>query len=141
MDYTLGKTYTLPNKFTALNGCIQYFKVEFDNVSLTSDKEITDASSEDDKAEVAAAQANLLRALELLRTLGGQPVITNVANKVLEFTLEQANAIGKSGPIQVSAHDLIEDAKTAITNLFKEVKAVDGATAFTVKSVDVKAVI
>ena len=32
MDYGFGKTYTLPNKFTALNGCVQYYTVVFTNV-------------------------------------------------------------------------------------------------------------
>ena len=35
MDYGFGKTYTLPGKFTALNGCVQYYTLVFTNVSLT----------------------------------------------------------------------------------------------------------
>ena len=72
MDYGFGKTYRLENGFTALNGCIQYYKVEFTNVSLT---------------EGADAQANYLRALEVLRTYGGQPIITKVEGKKIKITI------------------------------------------------------
>ena len=73
MDYGFGKTYTLPNKFTALNGCVQYYTVVFTNVVV--DETQTSLSTDADKA---AARANFLRALEVLRTYGGQPIITSV---------------------------------------------------------------
>ena len=112
MDYAydlenkLGKTYTIPAKFTALNGTIQYYK-------LTAG---VDLVAEGDGA--TAAQANLLRVLEVLRTYGGQPVITKAEGKVVEFTLEQANVYGKDA----------EAAATKIEEIFGEAKAVDGAT-------------
>ena len=46
MDYGFGKTYTLPGKFTALNGCVQYYTVEFTNVVV-------------DEADVSATTAEL----------------------------------------------------------------------------------
>ena len=130
MDYGFGKTYTLPGKFTALNGCVQYYTLVFTNVALTSDKVITDESSEADKLEVATAQANLLRALEVLRSYGAQPVITAVEEKTLKFTLEQANVYGDAAKKQPSAKDLLVDAKAQIEALFAGVMAVDGKTSF-----------
>lgn len=126
MDYGFGKTYRLENGFTALNGCIQYYKVEFTNVSLT---------------DGADAQANYLRALEVLRTYGGQPIITKVAGKVIEFTLEQANVYGDASKKQPSEKDLIVDAQNKIKSLFANIKAVDGSTSFEVKTVEVKEVL
>ena len=112
MDYAydlenkLGKTYTIPAKFTALNGTIQYYKLTA-GVDLVAEGE-----------GAAAAQANLLRVLEVLRTYGGQPVITKAEGKVVEFTLEQANVYGKDA----------EAAADKIEAIFGEAKAVDGAT-------------
>ena len=112
MDYAydlenkLGKTYTIPAKFTALNGTIQYYKLTA-GVDLVAEGE-----------GAAEAQANLLRVLEVLRTYGGQPVITKAEGKVVEFTLEQANVYGKDAE---AAADKIEE-------IFGEAKAVDGAT-------------
>lgn len=124
MDYGFGKTYTIPAKFTALNGTIQYYK-------LTAGVDLVYAAADETEAElkkVADAQANLLRVLEVLRTYGGQPVITKAEGKVLEFTLEQANVYGKPGQMQVSEKDMIDDAVERITAIFGEAKAVDGAT-------------
>lgn len=121
MDYGFGKTYTLPNKFTALNGCAQYYTVVFTNVII--DK--TQSSLDTDAKE---AEANLLRVLEVLRTYGGQPIITTVENKTLKFTLEQANVYGNASKKQPSAKDLLTDAKTQIEALFANLKAVDGST-------------
>lgn len=126
MDYGFGKTYTLPNKFTALNGCVQYYTVVFANVVV--DK--TQAALDTDEKK-AAAEANLLRALEVLRTYGGQPIITTVDNKTIKFTLEQANVYGDTSKRQPSAKDLLADAKAKIESLFANVKAVDGQTAMT----------
>lgn len=125
MDYGFGKTYTLPGKFTALNGCVQYYTVVFTNVTIDKDH-----SSMNTGALKAEAQANLLRALEVLRTYGGQPIITSVDNKTLKFTLEQANVYGDASKVQPSAKDNIEDAKAQIEALFANLKAVDGSTSF-----------
>ena len=124
MNYGFGKTYTIPAKFTALNGTIQYYK-------LTAGVDLVHVASDDSEAELkkaADAQANLLRVLELLRTYGGQPVITKAEGKVLEFTLEQANVYGKPGPMQVSEKNAITDAVERITAIFGDIKAVDGST-------------
>ena len=105
MNYGYGKTFHLKDGFTALNGCVQYYKVTFGNdvvlvASAPADpKKPTLAEVKD----IMAAQANYLRALEVLRTYGGQPIITKVAAHELEFTLEQANVYGKNAPQQVSA--------------------------------------
>lgn len=115
MDYGFGKTYTLPGKFTALNGCVQYYTLVFTNVSLTEGED---------------AQANYLRALEVLRSYGAQPIITSVEDKTLKFTLEQAHVYGDAAKKQPSAKDLLGDAKAYIEALFADVLAVDGATSF-----------
>lgn len=134
MDYGFGKTYTLPGKFTALNGCVQYYTVEFTNVV------VDEADSTLDTAEKkAAAKANFLRALEVLRTYGGQPIITSVTGKTIKFTLEQANVYGDASKVQPSAKDLKADAEAKIKALFAGLKAVDGATDFTVKTATVEA--
>lgn len=125
MDYGFGKTYTLPNKFTALNGCVQYYKVVFTNVVVDKTQ-----SALDTDAKKAEAEANLLRALEVLRTYGGQPIITVVDNKTIKFTLEQANVYGDASKTQPSAKNLLTDAKTQIEALFANLKAVDGSTSF-----------
>ncbi len=123
MNYGFGKTYTLPNKFTALNGCAQYYTVVFTNVIIDKTQ-----SSLDTDAKKAEAEANLLRVLEVLRTYGGQPIITTVDNKTLKFTLEQANVYGDASKKQPSAKDLLADAKAQIEALFANLKAVDGST-------------
>ena len=125
MDYGFGKTYTLPNKFTALNGCVQYYTVVFTNVVV--DKTQSALNTDAKKAE---AEANLLRALEVLRTYGGQPIITVVDDKTIKFTLEQANVYGNASKTQPSAKNLLTDAKTQIEALFANLKAVDGSTSF-----------
>jgi len=125
MDYGFGKTYTLPNKFTALNGCVQYYTVVFTNVVV--DKTQSALNTDAKKAE---AEANLLRALEVLRTYGGQPIITVVDNNTIKFTLEQANVYGDASKTQPSAKNLSTDAKTQIEALFANLKAVDGLTSF-----------
>lgn len=125
MDYGFGKTYTLPNKFTALNGCVQYYTVVFTNVVVDKTQ-----SALDTDAKKAKAEANLLRALEVLRTYGGQPIITVVDNKTIKFTLEQANVYGDASKTQPSAKNLLTDAETQIEALFANLKAVDGSTSF-----------
>lgn len=123
MDYGFGKTYTLPNKFTALNGCAQYYTVVFKNVIIDKTQ-----FSLDTDAKKAEAEANLLRVLEVLRTYGGQPIITTVDNNTLKFTLEQANVYGNASKKQPSAKKLLTDAKDQIEALFANLKAVDGST-------------
>lgn len=125
MDYGFGKTYTLPNKFTALNGCVQYYTVAFTNVVV--DKTQSALNTDAKKAE---AEANLLRALEVLRTYGGQPIITVVDNNTIKFTLEQANVYGDASKTQPSAKNLLTNATTQIEALFANLKAVDGSTSF-----------
>lgn len=125
MDYGFGKTYTLPNKFTALNGCVQYYTVVFTNVVVDKTQPALDTD-----AKKAEAEANLLRALEVLRTYGGQPIITVVNNKTIKFTLEQANVYGDASKTQPSAKNLLTDAKAQIEALFANLKAVDGSTSF-----------
>lgn len=121
MDYGFGKTYTLPNKFTALNGCAQYYTVVFTNVIIDKTQFSLDTDAK-------KAEANLLRVLEVLRTYGGQPIITTVDNKTLKFTLEQANVYGDASKKQPSAKDLLTDAEDQIEALFANLKAVDGST-------------
>lgn len=121
MDYGFGKTYTLPNKFTALNGCAQYYTVVFTNVIIDKTQSSLDTDAK-------KAEANLLRVLEVLRTYGGQPIITTVDNKTLKFTLEQANVYGDASKKQPSAKDLLADANAQIEALFANLKAVDGST-------------
>ena len=123
MDYGFGKTYTLPNKFTALNGCVQYYTVVFTNVVVDKTKLALDTDAK-------KAEANLLRALEVLRTYGGQPIITVVDNKTIKFTLEQANVYGNASKTQPSAKNLLIDAKAQIEALFANLKTVDGSTSF-----------
>ena len=123
MDYGFGKTYTLPNKFTALNGCAQYYTVVFTDVIIDKTQ-----SSLDTDAKKAEAEANLLRVLEVLRTYGGQPIITTVENNTLKFTLEQANVYGNASKKQPSAKNLLADATAQIVALFANLKAVDGST-------------
>lgn len=125
MDYGFGKTYTLPNKFTALNGCVQYYTVVFTNVVVDKTQ-----SALDTDAKKAEAEANLLRALEVLRTYGGQPIITVVNNKTIKFTLEQANVYGDASKTQPSAKNLLTNANAQIEALFANLKAVDGSTSF-----------
>lgn len=125
MDYGFGKTYTLPNKFTALNGCVQYYTVVFTKVVVDKTQ-----SALDTDAKKAEAEANLLRALEVLRTYGGQPIITVVDDKTIKFTLEQANVYGDASKTQPSAKDLLTNASTQIEALFANLKAVDGLTPF-----------
>jgi hypothetical protein len=120
MDYGFGKTYEVPAKAHHLNGAIQFY-------TLTAGVDLVAAEDASVK-EVAEAQANLLRVLEVLRTFGGQPVITKVEGSVLKFTLEQANVYGKGGlgvDQQVSAKgDLVEGAKAKIEEIFGEIPAV-----------------
>lgn len=128
MDYSYGKTYTIPAKFTALNGTIQYYKLTAGVNLVAADPVDPKNPTKEELKAIADAQANLLRVLELLRTYGGQPVITKAEGKVLEFTLEQANVYGKPGQMQVSEKNTIADAVERITAIFGEIKAVDGST-------------
>lgn len=112
MNYTEDKTFAIPAKSHALNGSFQKYTVTFTNV------------------DVATSQPDLLRALEVLRTIGGQPIVTEVETKKITFVLEQPNVYAKEGNKQVASHDLIEEAKQTIVDLFANLKAVDGQTSF-----------
>jgi hypothetical protein len=108
MDYGFGKTYRLPAGYENNNGCTQYYEVEFKNVDLVAAAPVDPKNpTEEEIAAHKEAQANLLRALEVLRTYGGQPIITKVEGKTIKFTLEQANVYGlglkDGGKEQVSA--------------------------------------
>ena len=154
MNYGYGKTFHLKDGFTALNGCVQYYKLTFgEGIDFTY---AAADESEEEIAKEAASQAAFLRALEVLRTYGGQPIITKVAAHELEFTLEQANVYGKNAPQQVSAkyaeNGAVEGVSTEdfhfqaeavekIKDLFANVKAVDGTTPFTVKTATVEKVL
>lgn len=159
MDYGFGKTYRLPAGYENNNGCTQYYEVEFKNVDLVAAAPVDPKNPTD--AEIAAhkeAQANLLRALEVLRTYGGQPIITQVEGKKIKFTLEQANVYGfgikDGGKEQVSAkwddgeeegekivNSFAQEAVEKIKALFANVKAVDGETSFEVKDATVDVVL
>ena len=144
------KNFELPAQFIALNGAIQYFELTslVDLTVAPIAKDATDAEKEKYAAEVAAAQANYLRILEILRSRGAQPVITHVAEKVLGFTLEQTWVYGESmkenaAKEQVSAHDLVAEAEEIIPALFKgiskfkaESETVDGKTVWDVVEVE-----
>lgn len=117
------KSFDLPGKFTALNGTVQYYTVVFTNVVVDETKGADDAAKLENRA-------NFLRALETLRTIGGQPIVTKVDNKTIKFTLEQANVYGDRTKVQPSAKDYLADAKADIEALFANLKAVDGTTPF-----------
>ena len=119
---TMGKQYTIPAAFTALNGSAQTFTLTA-GVALVAD---ADASDE----EKATAQANLLRVLEVLRSNGAQPIITKVEGTDVTFTLEQSWVYGLRAPAQpqVSERKLEEEAIADIEAIFGEIKAVDGET-------------
>ena len=158
-DYSFGKTYRLKDGYTALNGCVQYYTVEFDSVAITAPEPVEGEENYETKlAAYKAAQANFLRALEVLRTYGGQPIVTQANEKILKFTLEQPNVYGfgikNNGEEQVSAkwddgeeegtkvvNSFIKDAEAKIKDLFVNVKAVDGTTPFTVKTATVEKVL
>lgn len=124
MNYGYGKSFHLKDGFTALNGCVQYYKLTFGK-----GVDLSYAAADESDAEIAkeaASQANYLRVLEVLRTYGGQPIITKAKENVLEFTLEQANVYGFNMPQQVSAKgDLIDKAKDKIVELFANVQRTD----------------
>jgi hypothetical protein len=153
MDYGFGKTYRLPAGYENNNGCTQYYEVEFKNVDLVAAAPVDPKNpTEEEIAAHKEAQANLLRALEVLRTYGGQPIITKVEGKTIKFTLEQANVYGlglkDGGKEQVSAkwdegkvNSFADEAVEKIKALFANVKAVDGETSFEVKDATVDVVL
>ncbi|MBP5694527.1 MAG: hypothetical protein J6X03_03640 [Bacilli bacterium] len=129
MNYGYGKTYRFKDGFTALNGCVQYYEVEVaEDVDSQAKYEAIADKANPTEAEILAvekAKANLLRTLEVLRTYGGQPIITKVEGPVVKFTLEQANVYGDAAKKQPSEKDLINDAKAKIAALFTNIKTVD----------------
>ena len=122
MDYAQDKRYTIPSAFTALNGSAQTFTLTA-AVNLVAAEDATDLVK-------AAAQANLLRVLEVLRSNGAQPVITKVEGTEVTFTLEQSWVYGLRAPaqVQVSARKLESEAIADIEKLFKNVKALEVGT-------------
>lgn len=111
MNYDSKKTFAIPAQFTALNGSVQYYTITFGaDVVIEGDDEV--------------AQGNLLRALEVLRSCGAQPVIVKVAGKDLKFVLEQPNCFGHNEPHQISRKPA-NDAETRIKELFEGVHTVD----------------
>lgn len=115
------KAFELPTAFTAMNGAIQYFK-------MTVNADLVAEGKSD--AEKAAAQANYLRVLEILRSRGPQPIITsaeagtegNVGKTFLKFTVEQVWAYGNREKEQVSDHSLASEAKAEIESMFVGIK-------------------
>ena len=95
------KRFDLPGRFTAMNGAIQYFKLTVPGVVF--DYKAADDSKEE-ALKAAVSQANYLRALEVLRTRGPQPIITSVEGSEIRFTVEQTWAFGDSDKKQVSEH-------------------------------------
>lgn len=117
MNYAEDKQYTIPAKFTAMNGAAQTFELTA-GVNLVADGDAA-----------GTAQANLLRVLEILRSNGAQPIVTKVAGTKVTFTVEQAWCYGKRGAnIQVSDRELEDEALDDIEAIFGDAKAVDGTT-------------
>ena len=129
------KRFDLPGRFTAMNGAIQYFKLTVPGVVF--DYKAADDSKEE-ALKAAVSQANYLRALEVLRTRGPQPIITSVEGGEIRFTVEQTWAFGDSDKKQVSEHykdgeateekklaGLKEDAEKDIEALFANIKWFD----------------
>lgn len=122
MNYGFGKTFSLPGKFTALNGCAFMYE-------LKASVELEHVAADESVAELtkqAVAEANMLRVLETLR--GAQPVLVSVVaeegadeKKVMRFTLEQAYTFGDNTVQQVSKHGkYVEEAKEVIAKLFAD---------------------
>lgn len=128
------KRYTLPGRFTAMNGAIQYFELTVPGVVL--DYKAADDSKEE-ALKAAVSQANYLRVLEVLRANGPQPIITSVEEDKLHFTVEQTWAWGLRGNKQVSEHyepdftpdtayeGLAKQAKKDIEGFFENIKFFD----------------
>ena len=120
MNYGFGKTFSLPGKFTALNGCAFMYEltasVDLEHVATEDESELQAAIKQ------AVAEANMLRVLETLR--GAQPVLVSVDaknKKLMRFTLEQAYTFGDNSVQQVSKHkEYDEEAPLVIAKLFAD---------------------
>ena len=120
MNYGFGKTFSLPGKFTALNGCAFMYEltasVDLEHVAAEGETELETAMKQ------AVAEANMLRILETLR--GAQPVLVSVDavnKKLMRFTLEQAFTFGDNSVQQVSKHGKYdEEAPAVIAKLFAD---------------------
>ena len=133
------KKFGLPGAFTAMNGAIQYFELTAKVALEAAAPADPEHPTVEEAKAIAAAQANYLRVLEVLRSRGAQPVITYVNGETLGFTLEQTWVYGERGPMQVSEHFYVDDEyKTALEGL--EAGAVKDITeAFTgVKALEAK---
>ena len=120
MHYGFGITFSLENKFTALNGSIQYYKVAAKvDLVAAAPADVKNPTVAEQIAH-AVAQANYLRLLEALRTLGGQPVIVAAEGKEVQFTLEQPNVYGDNSIKQVSRHSFVEESVEAIKKIFAD---------------------
>jgi hypothetical protein len=94
--YAEEKRFEIPAAFTALNGAAETYEFEA-GVSLT---------------EGDAAQANLLRVLEVLRSNGAQPIITTVDGAKVTFTVEQVHVYGvDEASVQERVAEMFGDAK------------------------------
>ena len=118
MNYGFGKTFSLPGKFTALNGCAFMYE-------LTASVDLEHVAADESVEELtkqAVAEANMLRVLETLR--GAQPVLVSVDadnKKLMRFTLEQAYTFGDNSVQQVSKHkEYEEEAPLVIAKLFAD---------------------
>lgn len=98
------KKFELPGRFTAMNGAIQYFKITAKVPFVAADPADPEKPTVEEAKAIAEAQANYLRVLEVLRSRGAQPVITDVNDKTIGFTLEQTWVYGKRDALQVSEH-------------------------------------
>lgn len=128
--YANDKLFTIPGAFTALNGASQIFELT-SNVEKLDVEPIFDKGELKNEKEYKTAQANLLRVLEILRSNGAQPIITNVKGGVVTFTLEQTHVFGKrdhanAHTMQVSSvEDYAKAACDDIKEIFGKAKAVE----------------
>lgn len=132
MNYANDKLFTIPAAFTALNGAAQTFKFTVgEGVSIVAPAPVDPKEpTEAELKAIATAQGNVLRILEVLRSAGAQPIITEVADKIVTFTVEQVHVYGEAGDVQVSSKDLMGEAKTRIAKLFENVQSLEGKTLY-----------
>lgn len=130
LTYDKDKLFTIPAAFTALNGAAQTFKLTVsDGVSIVAPTPVDPKNpTEEELKAIAIAQGNVLRILEVLRSAGAQPIITEIADKTVTFTVEQAHVYGEAGDVQVSSKKLADEAKSRIKKLFANVQSLEGIT-------------
>ena len=132
LTYDKDKLFTIPAAFTALNGAAQTFKLTVgEGVSIVTPTPADPKNpTEEELKAIATAQGNVLRILEVLRSAGAQPIITEVADTTVTFTVEQTHVYGEAGDVQVSSKDLAAEAKTRIEKLFANVQSLEGKTLY-----------